>query len=74
MKSADTLRFHIDRRGRILVENTTRAALEVARALAPEDPAVRDLLARAEEAALQSQFAGWQSQLAGRRKHGHRRA
>ncbi|GEM_PF-5392591 len=50
MTSADTLRFHIDRRGRILVENATRASLEVARALAPEDPAVRDLLARAREA------------------------
>lgn len=60
MTSAETLRFHIDRRGRILVENATRAALEVARALAPEDPAVRDLLARAEDAE--------------RRKHGQRRA
>ncbi|MEK7865554.1 MAG: hypothetical protein AAB434_02660 [Planctomycetota bacterium] len=67
MTSAETLRFHIDRRGRILVENATRASLEIARALAPEDPAVRDLLARADE-------ADWQSQLAGRRKHGERRA
>ncbi len=50
MTSAETLRFHIDRRGRILVENVTRAALEVARALAPEDPTVRELLARAEDA------------------------
>ncbi len=43
-----TLRFHIDPRGRILMENVTRACLEVARALAPEDPALRDLLARAQ--------------------------
>ena len=58
MSASETLRFHIDPRGRILMENVTRACLAVARALAPEDPAVRDLLARAEEADRRRQRDG----------------
>lgn len=38
--SDETIRFHVDRRGRILIENVTAAALALARALAPEDPAL----------------------------------
>lgn len=67
MTSAETLRFHIDARGRILMENVTRACLEVARALAPEDPVIRELLARAEDADRRRQHAG-------RRKDPHGRA
>jgi len=41
MKSNDTIRFHIDRRGRILVENFTGACRELARALVDPRPRKR---------------------------------
>lgn len=36
--SSPEVRFHIDRRGRILVENMNPQLLELARRLAPSDP------------------------------------
>ena len=40
----DSIRFHVDPRGRILIENFTCACLELARALAPQDPMIRKLM------------------------------
>lgn len=47
MTREEPLRFHIDRRGRILVENVGRAALPLLAALAPGDPVLRALLEQA---------------------------
>lgn len=40
-----TIRFHVDRRGRILIENFDDDCVALARALAPDDPVVRALVA-----------------------------
>ena len=47
MSAEETICFHLDRRGRIVIENVTGAAIALARALAPEDPALARLVAAA---------------------------
>lgn len=41
------IRIHLDRRGRIVIENFTGDCLALARALAPEDPQIARLVAAA---------------------------
>ncbi len=51
MSEPSPFRFHVDRRGRILVENFTAALLPLARALEPDHPlAARPAPGRTHEA------------------------
>lgn len=43
------IRFHVDRRGRILIENFDDDCLALAQALVPDDPAIQALLAAREQ-------------------------